>query len=128
MRTVIKQTELPFMATAKSRSFSPLEKLKKAANLIPSRKEVTLSNGDVFEFWTTPLTMAEREYAQKGTKVDLNAFALRLFVQKATDENGQRLFTAGHTAELKNEVRDADLQSLMLAVIEDKGEEVDPKK
>ena len=51
-----------------------------------------------------------------------------LFVQKATDENGQRLFTAGHTAELKNEVRDADLQSLMLAVIEDKGEEVDPKK
>ena len=71
--------------------------------------------------------MAEREQAQKGTKDDLNAFALRLFVQKATDENGQRLFAAGHTAELKNEVRDADLQSLMLAVIEDDKEEFDPK-
>lgn len=125
MRTVIKQTELPFMATAKTK-LSALERLKKAANLTPSKKEVTLSNGDVFEFWTTPLTMAEREQAQKGTKDDLNAFALRLFVQKATDENGQRLFAAGHTAELKNEVRDADLQSLMLAVIEDDKEEFDP--
>ena len=126
MRTVIKQTELPFMATAKTK-LSALDRLKKAANLTPSKKEVTLSNGDVFEFWTTPLTMAEREQAQKGTKDDLNAFALRLFVQKATDENGQRLFVAGHTAEFKNEVRDADLQSLMLAVIEDDKEESDPK-
>ena len=126
MRTVIKQTELPFMATAKTK-LSALDRLKKAANLTPSKKEVTLSNGDVFEFWTTPLTMAEREQAQKGTKDDLNAFALRLFVQKATYENGKRLFVAGHTAELKNEVRDADLQSLMLAVIEDDKEESDPK-
>ena len=128
MRTVIKQTELPFMATAKSRSFSPLEKLKKPANLTPSKKEVTLSNGDVFEFWTTPLTMAEREQAQRGTKDDLNAFALRLFVQKATDENGQRLFAAGQIAELKHEVRDSDLQSLMLAVIEQQEDDLDPKK
>ena len=57
MRTVIKQTELPFMATAKTK-LSALDRLKKAANLTPSKKEVTLSNGDVFEFWTTPLTMA----------------------------------------------------------------------
>ena len=127
MRTVIKQTELPFMATAKSRSFSPLEKLKKAANLIPSRKEVTLSNGDVFEFLTTPLTMAEREQAQKGTKDDVNAFALRLFVQKAQDENGQRLFSAGQIADLKHDVRDTDLQALMLAVIEEDKEPIDPK-
>ena len=127
MRTVIRQTELPFMAAAKTK-LSALDQLKKAANLKSTKREVELKDGSIFEFYTTPLTMAEREYAQKGTKDDLNAFALRLFVQKATDENGQRLFTAGHTAELKNEVRDADLQSLMLAVIEDKGEEVDPKK
>ena len=50
-------------------------------------------------------------------------------IQKAIDENGQRLFAAGEIAELKNEVRDADLQSLMLAVIsEDIKEEVDTKK
>ena len=59
----------------------------------------------------------------------MNAFALRLFVQKATDENGQRLFSNGHIAELKNEVRDADLQQLILAVINaaDDEEEIDPK-
>ena len=47
---------------------------------------------------------------------------------KAQDENGTRLFSAGQAAELKHEVRDADLQTLMLAVIEDDSEEaVDPK-
>ena len=120
MRTVIKQTELSFMATAKTK-LSALDKLKKAANLTPIKKEVTLSNGEDFEFWCTPLTMAERERAQKiiKDKEDMNAFALTLFVQKATDENGQRLFQIGQMAELKNEVRDSDLQLLMLAVIQD---------
>jgi len=120
MRTVIKQIELPFMATAKTK-LSALDKLKKAANLTPIKKEVTLSNGEIFEFWCTPLTMAERERSQKiiKDKEDMNAFALTLFVQKATDENGQRLFQIGQMAELKNEVRDSDLQLLMLAVIQD---------
>ena len=120
MRTVIKQTELSFMATAKTK-LSALDKLKKAANLTPIKKEVTLSNGEDFKFWSTPLTMAERERAQKiiKDKEDMNAFALTLFVQKATDENGQRLFQIGQMAELKNEVRDSDLQLLMLAVIQD---------
>tara|TARA_R100000655_G_scaffold480_1_gene1974 strand:+ start:219 stop:629 length:411 start_codon:yes stop_codon:yes gene_type:complete len=120
MRTVIKQTELSFMATAKTK-LSALDKLKKAANLTPIKKEVTLSNGEDFEFWCTPLTMAERERAQKiiKDKEDMNAFALTLFVQKATDENGQRLFQIGQMAELKNDVRDSDLQLLMLAVIQD---------
>ena len=65
--------------------------------------------------------MAERERSQKiiKDKEDMNAFALTLFVQKATDENGQRLFQIGQMAELKNEVRDSDLQLLMLAVIQD---------
>ena len=96
---------------------SALDRLKKAANLTPVKKVVTLSNGEEFEFWRTPLTMAERERAQKPAGDDMNAFALQLLVQKATDENGQRLFQSGQIAELKNEVRDADLQSLMIAVI-----------
>ena len=108
------------MATAKTK-LSALDKLKKAANLTPIKKEVTLSNGEDFDFWCTPLTMAERERAQKiiKDKEDMNAFALTLFVQKATDENGQRLFQIGQMAELKNDVRDSDLQLLMLAVIQD---------
>jgi len=115
------------MATPKPR-LSPLEKLKKAANLQPIKREVELTNGDIFEFWSTPLTMAERDRAQKGGKSDdANEFALRLLMTKAQDENGQRLFNLGEIDVLKNEVKDADLQKLMLAVITDDEEQLDPK-
>jgi hypothetical protein len=97
-----------FMAT-QSASLRALDRLKKAANL---------SDGSEFEFYSTPLTMAEREKAQKNSdKDDAQAFALQLLIQKAQDENGNRLFRAGEIAELKNEVRDEDLQSIMLAVL-----------
>ena len=122
------------MASPKAKSLSPLERLKKAANLTSTKKEVTLSNGDVFEFWTTPLTMAENERAKQINRSDdLDSFALTLFVQKATDKNGERLFQTGQIAELKNEVRRADLQALMLAVIQDvpdsteERQEINPK-
>ena len=105
-----------------------IDRLKKAANLEATKKEVTLSDGTVFEMWVAPLTMAERERAQKGSKSDdANEFALRLLMTKAQDENGQRLFAMGEIDVLKNEVRDADLQTLMLAVITDEEESLDPK-
>ena len=106
-----------------------LDRLKKAANLQPIKKVVTLSDGSEFEFYCTPLTMAERERAQKGTNDDANAFAIQLLVLKAQDDMGNRLFQMGEVAELKREVRDADLQALMLAVINAEGDEepVDPK-
>jgi hypothetical protein len=101
-----------------SSTISALARLKKAANLIAIKRNVTLSDGTIFEFYATPLTMAERERAQKMPNGDdTNGFALNLLVTKAMDETGRRLFQAGEIAELKNEVRDADLQSLMLAVI-----------
>ena len=78
--------------------------------------------------WVAPLTMAERERAQAGAKSDdANEFALRLLMNKACDENGDRLFKAGEIDVLKNEVRDADLQSLMLAVINSNEDDIDPK-
>jgi len=115
------------MAAAQIRA---LDRLKKAANLTPVKKTVQLNDGSQFEFYRTPLTMAERERAQKASSTDdANAFALQLLIQKAMDENGQRIFAAGEIAELKNEVRDADLQTLMLAAIsEDSSDEVDTKK
>lgn len=107
---------------------SALERLKKAANLQPVRKVVTLNDGTEFEFWRTPLTMAERERAQKSAKDDTNAFALQLLLMKALDQDGNRMFSGGQAAELRHDVRDADLQALMLAVIEeDSTEEIDPK-
>jgi hypothetical protein len=109
---------------------SALARLKKAANLTPIKRVVTLNDGSTFEFYATALTMAERERAQKmpGGE-DANGFALNLLVTKAMDEAGQRLFQAGEIAELKNEVLDADLQSMMLAIISnpEEGEELDMK-
>jgi hypothetical protein len=110
---------------------SALARLKKAANLTPVKRAVTLGDGTSFEMWfySAPLTMAERERAQKMPGGDdANGFALNLLIMKAADETGQRLFAAGDAAELKNEVADADLQQLMLAIITNPEEvEVDMK-
>ena len=103
---------------ANSQPMRALDRLKKAANLTPIKKLVKLADGSEFEFYCTPLTMAERERAQKNAgSEEATAFAMQLLVQKAMDENGEKLFRPGEIAELKNEVRDADLQTLMLAVI-----------
>ena len=48
------------MSTAGA-SLRALDRLKKAANLVPVKRIVILSDGAEFEFWSTPLTMAERE-------------------------------------------------------------------
>lgn len=105
-----------------------IDRLRKAANLEPAKKEVELSDGSIFEMWVSPLTMAERERAQKQVKSDdAGAFALQLLITKACDENGQKLFAAGEIDVLKNEVKDADLQKLMLAIITDDAEPIDPK-
>ena len=112
-----------------SKSFMrAIDRLKKAANLEATKKEVELSDGSIFEMLVAPLTMAERERAQKGAKSDdANEFALRLLMTKALDENGSRLFNIGEIDVLKNEVRDADLQILMLAVINTEDDDIDPK-
>jgi len=109
-------------------NLSALDRLRKAANLEPVKKEVTLSDGSLFEMYVSPLTMAERERAQRQAKSDdANAFALQLLLSKAQDENGRKLFNPGEIDVLKNEVKDSDLQSLMLAVINLEEETIDPK-
>jgi hypothetical protein len=107
-----------------------IDRLRKAANLEPSKKVVDLSDGSTFEMWVSPLTMAERERAQKQAKSDdANAFALQLLISKALDDTGAKLFSAGEIDVLKNEVKDKDLQSLMLAILTDDAdaEPLDPK-
>jgi len=109
-------------------SLRAIDRLRKAANLEPAKKVVTLSDGTDFEMWVTPLTAAERERAQRQAKSDdANAFALQLLLAKALDENGTKLFSAGEIDVLKNEVKDKDLQALMLAVLTDDAEPIDPK-
>ena len=109
---------------------SAIERLKAAANLKPIKKRIVLNNGDEFEIWHKPLTMAQRERAQKNAKSDdAGAFAMQLLIEVAQDENGQRMFNAGHISELKHFVRDEDVQKLMLAILsnETDDDEVDGK-
>ena len=108
-------------------NLSALDRLRKAANLQPTKKEVTLSDGSIFEMYVSPLTMAERDRAQRLSKDDNNNFALQLLIAKALDETGRKLFNAGEIDVLKNEVKDSDLQKLMLAVITQEEEIIDPK-
>jgi hypothetical protein len=48
-------------------------------------------------------------------------------MNKALDENGNRLFRSGEIDVLKNEVKDSDLQKLLFAVLDEKEEAIDPK-
>ena len=106
-----------------------IDRLKKAANLEAVKRTVELSDGSEFGMRVTPLTMAEREKAQKRAgSDDANAFALQLLISKAKDDSGEALFLAGEIDVLKNEVKDKDLQSLMLAILtDDEQEAIDPK-
>ena len=110
-------------------NLSALDRLRKAANLEPKKKEVELSDGSVFEMYVSPLTMAERERAQRAARSDdANAFALQLLLAKAQDENGRKLFNVGEIDVLKNEVKDSDLQKLMVAAVNiEEDEAIDPK-
>jgi hypothetical protein len=105
-----------------------IDRLIKAADRRLLKKEVQLGDGSTFSFWHYKLVMAERDRAVKEAgSDDFNAFALQLLVLKALDEGGQRIFSPGEIALLKNEVDDGDLQKLMLALLTDDAEPIDPK-
>ncbi len=98
----------------------------------PQRKAAELPDGSEFEFWMTPLTLAERSRAQKQAKSDdATDFALQLLVAKATDENGEKLFNAGDLAELRNSLPASVVEALMLLLLTseevEEEAEVDPK-
>ena len=102
-----------------------LERLKKSVSMKPQRKAVDLPDGSEFEYWMTPLTLAERSRAQKQAKSDdATDFALQLLVAKATDENGVCLFNAGDLAELRNAYPAHVVEALMLQMLaDDQGED-----
>ena len=107
-----------------SNGMRAIDRLKSAANLRPIKKTIVLNNGDEFEIWHKPLTMAQRERAQKNSKGDdAGAFALQLLVEVAQDDAGQKMFSPGDLAELKHWVRDEDLQKCMLAVLSNESDD-----
>jgi hypothetical protein len=99
----------------------------------PSRRSVTLPNGEELEWMQTPLTIAERQRAQKSAKSDdAIEFALMLLISKAKDQNGEPLFVAGELAELRNVLPAKVVDEIMLLVMDAKQDEeeeaeLDPK-
>ena len=84
----------------------------------PARKSVELPNGTEFEFWMSPLTLAERAKAQKQARSeDSTDFALQLLTSKARDKNGIPLFTQGDLADLRNSLPASLVESLMLLLV-----------
>ena len=102
-----------------------IDKLKKNTRLEPVKKEIQLDNGETVVIYVTPLTAAERARAKTDARSeDPGEFALQLLIRKAKDSQGRPLFSPGDAAVLKNEIRDSDLQKMMLAVLG--GEEEEP--
>ena len=66
-----------------------------------------------------PLTIAERESIQKKSgSEDANNYALQLMIEKALDQDGNRLFSDGDKASLRREIEANVLQEIQLAMIE----------
>jgi hypothetical protein len=105
-----------------------LDRLKNACAMKATRKAVELPDGTEFEFWAQPITLAQRARAQKLAGNDnASDFAIQLLVMQAQDENGQRLFSPGDVAELKNELPAAVVETLMLQLLQDaEGEDDEP--
>lgn len=119
------------MATTPASTSSPgfgraIDILAKAANFTPIKQEIVLADGTEFVFYAAPLTAAQREKAQKDAKSDTTSdFAMQLLIQKALDENGERLFKAGDIPRLKHDIEDEDLQKMILCVLKPRGEDGD---
>ena len=103
-----------------------LDRLKKAVSMAATKKSVTLPDGSEFEFYMTPLTLAERTKAQKQAKSDDAVdYALQLLVSKAKNGNSQPLFNPGEIAELRNELPASVVEELMLKLIGGEDDEED---
>ena len=103
-----------------------LDRLKQSVSMKAGRRSVELPDGTEFEFWMTPLTLAERAKAQKQARSeDATDFALQLLVSKARDDNNQPLFHQGDLAELRNALPAKVVEALMLELIGEDGEEED---
>ena len=98
----------------------PLSELIKGVNKEPVRRTVEF-NGEEYEFFSTYLTLAQREKVKNAQKNadDANEFALKLLIDKALTKDGQKMFQPGMYAELRNEWPAAELEAAMLKLISD---------
>ncbi len=94
-----------------------IERLKQAVSMAPTRREIWLA-GKEFTFWMTPLTLAEKQRAQKNAlSEDVTEYALQLLVAKAKDDNGQLLYNIGDVPELRNVFPLSELEKLLVMIV-----------
>jgi len=97
---------------------SPLERLKSATDMSLKRIDVELPDATTFSFFSTPLTIGQRQKANREAKTgDANELALRLLIDKARNEDGTPMFASGNYAELKNSVAEKVLEPILLAML-----------
>ena len=110
-----------------------IDKLKKAFSIGKRSSYPIYKDGEVIltVYWT-PLTIADRD-AINDTLIASNRvqtensldFALQVIINKAEDENGQRLFTEGDKASLRREIPLGVILELMTKM-QELGEEATP--
>jgi hypothetical protein len=95
------------------------------------RVEVTLSTGDVVEIFFTPLSEAEDEKIRESVENDKrsNSYGLRVLINKAEYQDGEKMFTAADLGTLRQEYAKSDLTAMMEALVFNGGElaSQDPK-
>ena len=96
------------------------ELLLASVDMRPALRSLVLPNGKEFSFLSRPVTLAQRAKAQKlagnDTAID---YALQLLVMMAENENGQKLFNAGHIPRLRNELPAGLAETLMLQLLQE---------
>lgn len=101
-----------------------LERLKAACSMASVKRQIPMPNGSTFDFYSTPLTLAEKAVAQNSPKGnDPTEFGLRLLINKAKDENGELLFHVGHLPGLRNSLPADVVEKIMVSFIEENKED-----
>ena len=98
------------------------------------RYAVLCPDGTEFEYWATPLTIAQRARAEKlaRPKADEVDQAVHIFIAKAKEQDGTAMFTIGDFQELRRELPQSVLAKLMVHLVNpdlnvDEDEDLDPK-
>lgn len=83
------------------------------------KAEITLSTGDVVEIFFMPLTEAEDEKIREAVENDKrsNAYGLRVLINKAEYENGEKMFSVAEIGMMRQEYAKADLNAMMEALV-----------
>ena len=110
-----------------------IDKLKQAFSIGKRSSYPIYKDGElILTVYWTPLTIADRDSinatliaSNKGQEEGSLDFALQVIINKAEDENGQKLFAEGDKPSLRREIPLAVLLELMTKM-QELGEEVGP--